>query len=431
MFSFMPNLFNFNVYDISRGSKLLALFEAGQPYRIDPYTLDTLHEENIGLPHLKKGLPVFLPDVYKLSPEIHYKLFGGCMTAHPKIDPKLKRFISWVWRATPAKNGKTPLDTNVIMDIYEWDENWKIMNQVSHKLTGTSVNPHDFSITKNYYLFIENRVSGNVLPYILGLDTPAACVNIQNTEPMILNMVKRPHSNINSEDVIKISIKPGFTIHSVCAFENTEEYENSAKGILTGGGSMNTIELFTTGWDTESVASGNVKGGLLGSWEGSAPVFDNIPSTYLYRSVVDIKSGKLLSHAPVKGMESTIVEHPHINPKYEGQPIRYIYMSVGSQNGVSSPPLGYLRLDLHTGNKQIWYAPTHTFCEEVVIIPKSEICDDESSVWALATMFDAISEKSYVGIFDGENIQNGPVCRIWLNHFLPHSLHGCFVNQIF
>jgi all-trans-8'-apo-beta-carotenal 15,15'-oxygenase len=59
-------------------------------------------------------------------------------------------------------------------------------------------------------------------------------------------------------------------------------------------------------------------------------------------------------------MENTIVEHPHINPSYEGAPVNYIYMSIGSSEGVSSPPLGYLRLDVSSGEKQIWYAYENT-----------------------------------------------------------------------
>ena len=69
-----------------------------------------------------------------------------------------------------------------------------------------------------------------------------------------------------------------------------------------------SVELFTTAWKSETVASGQVKGGLLGSWEGAAPLFDNIPVTLLYRTVIDAASGRLLSHAPFTGMENTIGE---------------------------------------------------------------------------------------------------------------------------
>lgn len=237
-----------------------------------------------------------------------------------------------------------------------------------------------------------------------------------------------------------------------------------------------TLELYTTAWKSQIVAAGEVKGGLLGSWEGAAPIFDSIPITLLYRTVVDYRTGELISHSPVAGMEDTIVEHPHINPLFEGRPVRYMYMSLGSVEGISSPPLGYMRLDLLTGEKQEWFAPLHTYCEEVVVVPKKEMqdrfdqlqlelqrkiqkrsssggevpegstntgepCPDElnalvssiqeDAVWILATMFDAPRNRSCVGIFDGGRLGDGPVSTVWLDHPLPHSLHGTFVSTPF
>lgn len=134
-------------------------------------------------------------------------------------------------------------------------------------------------------------------------------------------------------------------------------------------------------------------------------------------------------------MEETVVEHPHINPLLEGQPVRFVYSSLGSQTGVSSPPLGYLRVDLRTGEKQTWYAPRNTFCEELVVVPKADDSkkgsQHEEHVWLLAPMFDAELNRSCVGIIDGEAVHRGPVARIWLDHHLPHSLHGTFTRDIF
>jgi all-trans-8'-apo-beta-carotenal 15,15'-oxygenase len=157
--------------------------------------------------------------------------------------------------------------------------------------------------------------------------------------------------------------------------------------------------------------------------------------------------GRLVSHAPVASMEQTVIEHPHASPEYESRETRYVYMSLGSVTGLSSPPVGYQRLDLVTGDKQQWFAPLHTFCEEVVIVPKKSAAgttssadnhsdkhtdrDNEDKVWVLASMFDAVREQSCVAIFDGEQLQAGPVSTVWLHHALPHSLHGSFTEQTF
>ena len=51
------------------------------------------------------------------------------------------------------------------------------------------------------------------------------------------------------------------------------------------------------------------------------------------------------------------------------------------------------RLDLATGQTQRWLAPEHTYCEEVVVVPKEGPSDAparEDAVWVLASMFDAV-----------------------------------------
>ena len=54
-----------------------------------------------------------------------------------------------------------------------------------------------------------------------------------------------------------------------------------------------------------------------------------------------------------------------------------------------------------------------------------------SQVWLIATTFSATKNKSNVCIFDGRNIKDGPVARVWMKHPLPHSLHGTWVNELF
>jgi carotenoid cleavage dioxygenase-like enzyme len=82
---------------------------------------------------------------------------------------------------------------------------------------------------------------------------------------------------------------------------------------------------------------------------------------------------------------------------------------------------GYLRLDLLTGDRQEWYAPLHTFCEEVVIVDKKsgdKRVRDEDDVWVLASMFNAKTNKACVGIFDGRDISKGCL-------YLDYSLYSC------
>lgn len=409
---YLKNLANTNV--VYHHNKLLALFEAGVPYELDPNTLETIGMYNFNLSHLKPGIPLLLDPLNDWNSNIHSSLFGCYMTAHPKFDPFKRSFISWIWRAKASS--ENPLKNNPALEIYEWDEHGNLMQEpMKETFISTTVAPHDFSLTFNYYCFIENRVSGDILPYLFGTKTAASCVDIEYENHMILNLLNRKSGEKKS-----ISLEnPGFSIHSATAFEENQK-----------------LYLYTSGWCIQTISDGKVQGGLLGSWEGTTPLFDNIPCTYLYETIVDLKDFTLIKHGHVKGMENVVIEHPHINPKYESSKVRYLYMSIGSVEGKSSPPLGYMRLDLITNEKQIWYAPIDTYCEEVVLIPKLSHEDnkhynqEEDDLWMIVTMFDAIREKSCICIFDGKNISFGPISRIWLQHHLPHSLHGSFVHNL-
>ena len=410
----LKNLANTNA--VAWGGKLLALYEAGVPILLDPHTLETVGEYDLGLGDaLRSGISVRVPSLLSAFPALHARLFGASMTAHPKIDAARDRLVSWTWQAEVSPD-RGPLDTRPMLSIYEWDRDLKVLEPpVLHRLESTTVAPHDFSLTRDYYVLVENRLSGDVTPYLLGKTCPAECVSIEPASDMILNLVPRPSGRKAGSPALRIPLDtPGFTIHSACAFQDGPD-----DGRLT---------LITTGWLTDTVKGGKVRGGLLGSWEGTAPQFDNIPLTLLYKTEVDIESATLLSHAPASGLEQTIIEHPHANPLYEGRPTRFLYMSVGSQTGISSPPLGYLRLDLSTGEKQVWMAPLHTYCEEVVVVPMDGM-DGEDDVWVLVTMLDAVKNRSCVAVLDGRDVAKGPVCRVWLRHHLPHSLHGCFAKM--
>jgi hypothetical protein len=39
---------------------------------------------------------------------------------------------------------------------------------VQYIMKNSAIAPHDFSLTDNYYVFVENRAEGDTLPYILG-----------------------------------------------------------------------------------------------------------------------------------------------------------------------------------------------------------------------------------------------------------------------
>ena len=377
-----------NTHVIRFGGKLLALFEAGVPYELDPHTLETLGEFTLG-GACRPGVAMALPVLGDLG-----GLLGRYATAHPKVDGATGALVTWCWSAEMGPVPSDMMRTVPKIRIHEFlPGGFRAAGEpVGHAFPGTSVVPHDFSITENFYVFVENKVGGDQLPYLLGTKNPAACVSVRAEERMRLHAVPR-----DGGEATVVPLAPGFTIHSPGAFEDEQ-------GML---------HLYTTAWRSENVTSGDAgRGGLLGAWEGVAPVFDEIPITLLYHTVVDAATGELVRHAPAEGLDGVNVEHPHINGRLEGRPFRYLWMSLGGQGSyASSPPLGVMRYDARTGERQEWYAPLHTYCEEVVVVPKDGAVD-EDDVYVLSPAYDAAREQSLVMVFDGRHIDRGPVSTI-------------------
>ena len=56
---------------------------------------------------------------------------------------------------------------------------------------------------------------------------------------------------------------------------------------------------------------------------------------------------------------------------------------------------------------------------------------DEADVWVAAMMFDADAGRSGLAILNGDDLEAGPVCKLWLKSAVPHGLHGSFTPELF
>ncbi|WP_017324850.1 carotenoid oxygenase family protein [Synechococcus sp. PCC 7336] len=183
---FWNNWFDFNFKNpantnvVYQGGKLLALWEADVPYRLDPATLETLGKEDFN------GV---------LSK-------GQAFTAHPRIDPETGDLIAF---------GVDPGPTSTLY-FYRVDPDGKLAEVTSHKIPGFCF-LHDFALTPNYRIFFQNPVSFNPIPVALGLRPPAACIELDpkaNTRIIAFDRQGKPRT---------FTTDPGFIFHHANAYE--------------------------------------------------------------------------------------------------------------------------------------------------------------------------------------------------------------------
>ena len=143
-----------NTHVVQLGDQLLALWEAAEPHALDPRTLETR-----GLSRLE-GL---------LKP-------GEAFSAHPRFDPGHHgepRMVTFGVKAGPTS-------TIRLMEFASADQPdgvraGDLVADSRHSFKGFAF-LHDFAITPSWAVFLQNAVSFNPLPFVLGQKGAAQCL---------------------------------------------------------------------------------------------------------------------------------------------------------------------------------------------------------------------------------------------------------------
>ena len=364
------------------GDKLLALWEAAEPYRLDPYTLETL-----GLEYLD-GV---------LEP-------GDAFSAHPRIDGKTGRLVNF-----SIKPGLSSTIT-----IYEFEPSGKLLTKHAHSVPGFAF-IHDFAITPNYCIFFQNPVTFNPLPFVLGWRGAAECSKFNPKRPTQVIIIPR-----NPKQPMQLlQTEAGFVFHHANAFEQGDKiyldsicYE-----------SLPAVEAESDYRQTN---------------------FEALSPGQLWRFAIDLNRSQAparepggRSQAPAREpgvqrqmLESRCCEFPWVNPKKVGQPYQYLYLGAAHAPQGNAPLQAILKLDLNSGTREVWSAAPKGFVSEPVFVPRPEAMNEDDG-WLLTLVYDSAHHRSDLAILDARDLNRGPVARLHLKHHVPYGLHGSFTPDCF
>ncbi|MGB3765496.1 MAG: carotenoid oxygenase family protein, partial [Phormidesmis sp.] len=174
-----------NTHVVYWGGKLLALWEAAEPHRLDPNTLET-----IGLEYLDGLLAE-----------------GDPFAAHPKFDPDCngeERMVNF--------SVKTGLSSTI--SLFEFSPDGTLAHQHKHSVAGFAF-MHDFAITPNYCVFVQNPVSFNPIPFVAGFKGAAECIQFNPKAPTKIVVIPRSGTG----EVRFYETEPCFVFHHANAFE--------------------------------------------------------------------------------------------------------------------------------------------------------------------------------------------------------------------
>jgi all-trans-8'-apo-beta-carotenal 15,15'-oxygenase len=367
----LKNIANTNV--IYWGDKLLALWEAAEPHHLDPQTLETLGRE-------------YFDNVLST---------GEAFSAHPRFDPSCQQDNG----APCLVNFSIKPGLSSTITIFEINPAGKVIRKHAHSVPGFCF-IHDFLITPNYCIFFQNPVSFNPIPFALGIRGAGQCIQFQPDKPTRIIIIPR-HPQAGKTQVKILETQSGFVFHHANAFEVGNE-------IVIDSICYDSLTEVEPESDFRQVN------------------FEAISPSQLWRFHVNLESGEISK----KMICPHCCEFPTINPDNVGRPYQYLYLGAAHQETGNAPLQALLKIDLASGEKQLWTAAPRGFISEPIFVPRPQ-AKTEDEGWILALVYNAAHHRSDLIILDAKDLNKTPIARLHLKHHIPYGLHGNFTHQTF
>lgn len=365
----LKNIANTNI--IYWGGKLLALWEAAEPHRLDPATLET-----IGIDYLD-GL---------LQP-------GDAFSAHPWIDPSCE--MDGGKPCLVNFSIKTGLSSK--FTIYEFNLDGKLLRRHTHSIPGFSF-IHDFAITPHYCIFFQNPVAFNPLPFFFGLRGAGECVQYQPKQPTRLIVIPR---TAPYQEVKILETQVGFVFHHANAFEVDDNI------------CVDSICYESLPQVNPDISYKEVD-------------FEALDPGQLWRFTLNLQQESVQG----KMLESRCCEFPAIHPDKVGRDYRYLFIGAAHNATGNAPLQAILKVDWQTGERQLWSAAPTGYIGEPIFVPRPDATEEDDG-WVLTVVYDAAHHRSDIVILDGRNLNQAPVARVHLKHHIPYGLHGSWTETVF
>lgn len=374
----LNNVFDLKLKNIANtgviywGGKLLALWEAAEPHRLDPATLET-----IGIDYLD-GV---------LEP-------GDAFAAHPWVDPSCEMdggapcLVNF--RVNPGLSSK--------ITIFEFAPDGNLLRRHSHSIPGFSF-IHDFIITPNYCIFFQNPVNFNPLPFLFGVRGAGECVQFQPDKPTTIVLIPRDPQNT---EVKTFSVESGFVFHHANAFETEAQ-------VYIDSIAYQTLPQVQPNSNYKEVN------------------FDSLDPGQLWRFTLNLKDGTVERQL----LEGRCCEFPTHNPNYVGRDYRYLFIGAATNDtGRNAPLQGILKLDLQTKKRQLHSFAPSGYVSEPIFVSKPNTTEEDAG-WVLTLVYDGSKHRSTLAILDGQNLAGDALALLHLKHHIPYGLHGSWCDEVF
>ncbi len=349
-----------NTHVVRLGDQLLALWEAAEPHALDPDSLET------------RGLSL-LDGVLKK---------GEAFSAHPRFDPGhhgAPRMVTFGVKAGPRST----------IRLMEFSSAGELLADSRHSFKGFAF-LHDFAITPNWAVFLQNAVAFNPTGFVLGQKGAAQCLASKPGEQGQFWLIPRSGDG----KPLQIPAPEGFVFHHLNAFEEGNE-------LVVDSIYYDDFPSIGPDVDFRQVD------------------FETIPAGQLVRCRINLDTAAVQKEL----LEPRTCEFAMVNPERQGLPARTSWMAVAEREQGNDPLQAIKKLDLATGEGQVWSAAPRGFVSEPLMVARPGATAEDDG-WVLCLVWNGARCASDLVILDAASLAEVAVLELPLA--VPHGLHGSF-----
>jgi all-trans-8'-apo-beta-carotenal 15,15'-oxygenase len=363
-----------NTHVVRLGDQLLALWEAAEPHALDPDSLET------------RGLSL-LDGVLKK---------GEAFSAHPRFDPGhhgAPRMVTFGVKTGPRSTIRL-MEFAVEDDAASGVKAGQLLSERRDSFGGFAF-LHDFAITPNWAVFLQNAIAFNPLPYLAGRKGAAQCLQSQPGGQAKFWLIPRDGGAFAGQKPRIIDAPDGFVFHHLNAWEE--------------GDAVVVESIFYA--DFPSIGPDD---------DFRSVNFELLPEGLLEQCRINLSDGSVSTQR----LSERCCEFAMVNPEREGLPCRFAWMAVTERETGNDPLQAIKKLDLQSGERQLWSAAPRGFVSEPLMVPRPGSSAEDDG-WVLCLVWNGARCASDLVILDAASLAEVAVLELPLA--VPHGLHGSWV----
>jgi all-trans-8'-apo-beta-carotenal 15,15'-oxygenase len=367
MFRQPGNAANTNV--ILLGDKLLALWEGGKPWELDPATL-----ESVGEYDFNDGLAALQP-----------------FSAHPRVNPQTGDLYNFGVFGVPKPK----------LHFYRVSPEGELLSNTSRYVGDYSM-CHDFALTQKYAVFVLcPAFMRHPFKFLFGFSSILESIEFDSSEKTKIVVL----------DVETTEIVREYEIDSFFGFHLGNAHEEGDEILL----------------DVLCVDTMDIMEGLSDVFVERGDDFDfQANGAVLKRFSLNMVTGEA-SNSLVTG--SIPGEFPTWNRQYTGRDNRYTWLGTIVENGTPYGFNAYQKIDHRDGSLKLHDYGEGRFTSEANFVA-AQNAQSEDDGYLVSIVYNHSRGNSEVVIVDAREMER-EIAVIPLQHHVPFGFHGSFYPQIF